>query len=155
MTIPLICGIWACASAQAPTSTALPTYLESVSAKAAARDRRQPPRSWFLEVTVKVADGWHVYTEKPGDEFSIPTRVAWNAPKGFAVGRTAYPAPSSTATPRIWEGEVRFLTSIEAGSVKPGTYRFTGVLSSQGCNAGTCLPPAKVPIVATIVVSGR
>ncbi|MFM7322721.1 MAG: protein-disulfide reductase DsbD domain-containing protein [Armatimonadota bacterium] len=152
--IPWISIALACAAPQAPPSS-LPTYLATVAASSAPRDRRQPPRSWFLSVTAKVAPGWHVYTQDPGDEFSIPTKVAWNLPKGFVAGPTTYPAPTGDAKPRIWEGEVRILTSIEARSAKPGTYRIKGTLSSQGCNAGTCLPPAKVELVATVVVAGR
>lgn len=154
MVLPLLPIALACTVVQAK-APALPTYLASVGAAAAARDRRQPPRSWFLDVTVKVAPGWHVYTQDPGDEFSIPTKVSWHLPKGFVAVGTTYPAPTGDAKPRIWEGEVHFLTAIEARGAKPGTYRIKGTLSSQGCNAGTCLPPAKVELVATVVVAGR
>lgn len=39
---------------------------------------------------LRLAEGWHVYAEDPGDS-GIPTRIEWTLPKGVAAGKIEWP----------------------------------------------------------------
>jgi DsbC/DsbD-like thiol-disulfide interchange protein len=162
MTIPAIfasctVGLAWVAQKPAPPAPALPTYISQVSTTVAARDRKSPPSSWFANVHVKVADGWHIYADKPGDEFAIPTKLEWTLPKGFTSVSTVFPEPvSGPGGAKVLTGDVMLSTTLIAGStVKPGKVRIQGFLSSQGCNDSSCLPPTRIPVSVEIVVGKR
>lgn len=159
MIIPLVLAHSAAATfaaVQQPTSPApaLPQYIAKVSASIAPRDRKFPPSSWFATVEVRVAEGWHIYADKPGDEFAIPTKLEWKLPKGFTAAPTVFPAPSpGPGGAKVLSGDFALTTALIAGpGVKPGKVRIQGVLSSQGCNDSSCLPPTRIPVVVEIVV---
>ena len=141
---------------QQPTSPAptLPQYIAKVSTSVAPRDRKSPPSSWFATVQLRVAEGWHIYSDKPGDEFAIPTKLEWNLPKGFSAAPTIFPTPiPGPGGAKVLSGEVALTTPLIAGpGVKPGKVRIQGILSSQGCNDSSCLPPTRIPVVVEITV---
>jgi len=142
---------------KAPAEATLPVYLKSVSASVAARDRKQPPSSWIAEVKVRVTDGWHVYADKPGDEFAIPTKLEWKLPKGLTASPAVFPEPTpGPGGAKVLSGEIVLRTTFIAGSdIKPGKLRIDGSLSSQGCNDSSCLPPSRVPVSIVIPVEKR
>jgi len=159
MIIPLVIAhnaAVALVALQQPTSPAqsLPQYISKVSTSVAPRDRKFPPSSWFATVQVRVADGWHIYADKPGDEFAIPTKLEWKLPKGFSAAPTVFPEPvAGPGGAKVLSGDISLTTALIAGpGVKPGKVRIQGVLSSQGCNDSSCLPPSRIPVTVEIVV---
>ncbi len=46
-----------------------------------------------LAIQMRPAPGWHGYWQNPGDA-GLPMEVAWQLPKGFAVGPLRYPVPT-------------------------------------------------------------
>ena len=44
-----------------------------------------------LAVMIDVDRGWHINSDDPGDEFSVPTTLAWRVPEGWATPRVEFP----------------------------------------------------------------
>lgn len=51
-----------------------------------------PGKSFRLGLHLKIAPGWHVYWQNPGDS-GIPTEPGWNVPGDFRAGQTQWPLP--------------------------------------------------------------
>ncbi|HVP17597.1 MAG TPA: thioredoxin family protein [Spirochaetia bacterium] len=72
----------------------------------------QPGRAFTAAIHFRMAPGWHIYGQDPGDT-GLPTTVSWDLPKGFAVGDLAWPPPqrfvSQGSTSYGYEGEVSLL----------------------------------------------
>ncbi len=49
-----------------------------------------PGQSLDLGIAFRLAPGWHIYAENPGDA-GLPTTVAWTLPQGASVGPLVYP----------------------------------------------------------------
>jgi thiol:disulfide interchange protein DsbD len=57
-----------------------------------------PGRPFRIGTRFRIAPGWHIYAEDPGDS-GLPTRVVWQAPPGHTVGPTHYPPPVRFESP--------------------------------------------------------
>ncbi|MCG6948901.1 MAG: thioredoxin fold domain-containing protein [Acidobacteria bacterium] len=103
-----------------------------------------------LAVVVTVADGWHVNSDEPGDEFSLPTTVEFILPGGWPVPVISFPDGEAldfefSETPiEVWEHQV----VIQAGLVVPdtavGDHRLRVAVTAQACNNTQCLAPEEV-----------
>lgn len=139
-------------AAQAPT---LPTYLKEVSATVSGPVA--PSQKGMLTVNVKIAPGWHIYANKPGDEYAVPTVVEVRSGKGVAFGAPAYSAPTAgDGGTKIHADTLTVSVPFVVASGTPaGRMVVNGVLKSQGCNDSSCLPPSKVDFKATLVVGKK
>jgi DsbC/DsbD-like thiol-disulfide interchange protein len=117
-----------------------------------------------LSIDVIIAPGYHIYTNRPGESFVIPT--------GFRIGplprshgpalaaSVAYPAANShVASPggggsiATYTGLVTLRASVEIpGAMRPGRVVLPGLLHVQACNDTSCLRPADIPVSATFTV---
>ena len=65
-----------------------------------------------LAAIVKIEPGWHVNSDEPGDEFSMPTTVKWMVPEGWPEPMTIFPDGDhvefefADGPIEVWEGEV-------------------------------------------------
>ncbi|MFP5246258.1 MAG: protein-disulfide reductase DsbD family protein, partial [Thermoanaerobaculia bacterium] len=100
-------------------------------------------------IVAKIADGWHVNSNKPTEEFAIPTELTL---EGADLTGVQYPAHAMKAFEftggkelAVYDGtfNVGFRAKLPAGAQK-----FTAVLKYQACSDKVCLPPntAKVEI---------
>lgn len=104
-----------------------------------------------VAVTITIDRGWHVNTDQPGDEFSIPTELQWRFPEDWAAPSLAYPAGkgltfSFSETPiQVWEGQVTVLGELQVpSSAAPGEVELGVAVVAQACNDTQCLPPLPV-----------
>jgi DsbC/DsbD-like thiol-disulfide interchange protein len=102
-------------------------------------------RSLRLGVRFRIAPGWHIYWENPG-ESGLATRVKLHAPAGFEVGPLLYPGPERFESPGEltsygYEGEtVLFSEVTPPSSLEPGVpVRFEAEASWLACQE-ICLP---------------
>jgi hypothetical protein len=113
-----------------------------------------------IDVTIKVAPGFHINSVKPNDPDLIATTAYAGPVKGLKYGDTVYPtaktisAPSLSQKPlSVYTGtsiiKIRFTVSV---SVKPGQYVIPVSVSYQGCNTSACFPPKTDTLNAKIVV---
>jgi thiol:disulfide interchange protein DsbD len=104
-------------------------------------------------VVAHVADGWHINSAKPLDEFAIPTVLTL---QGATLGQATYPQHklmsfsfSAGREIAVYEGAVQ----IPFTATLQGEGPLTASLRYQACNDSVCLPPrdASVQIDTTKV----
>ena len=109
-----------------------------------------------LAMIVTIDRGWHVNSDQPGDEFSMPTSVKWTLPTGWSVPKVQYPDGElltfefAESPIEVWEGRVVIYASLEIPRDASGSHRIEAVVTAQACNDTQCLPP--VPVKAAIDV---
>ncbi|HUP49264.1 MAG TPA: cytochrome c biogenesis protein CcdA [Thermoanaerobaculia bacterium] len=96
-------------------------------------------------VTAKIAEGWHINSARPLDEWAIPTELTLDPATATMTG-AAYPQHkmeafsfSGDSEIAVYDGTIRipFTATLAPGS---GTIRAS--LRYQACNDNVCLPPA-------------
>lgn len=112
-----------------------------------------------LAVVAHVQTGYHINSHKPSLDYLIPTRVVFDGSPSMKVEKVIYPAGKLTkfefldSPISVYEGEFRLGAILRVSqSTRPGTYALRGKLTYQACNDHACLPPASVPLKASIRV---
>lgn len=106
-------------------------------------------------VELRIPDGLHVNSNRPGSEYLIPTDVKLSA-KGARVGRVIYSRGRdrkfqfTTKILNVYEGTVRFPFRLTV----PRNYRGRSVtvnatVDFQACTDQVCYPPRKEKIAIT------
>lgn len=113
-----------------------------------------------LELTFRVAPGYHVNSNKPNSELLIPTSLHLDMPTDISLAKIDYPAGEDKTFPfspdeklNVYTGDVSVSGMLKSGKdVIPGSYRVHGYLKYQACDDRACYPPAQVPIVFDVQV---
>jgi thiol:disulfide interchange protein DsbD len=109
-------------------------------------------------ITAKIADGWHIQSAKPLDEFSIPTVLTLD-PATAELVKAEYPqhvirefAFSAGTKLAVYEGTIQIPFTAK---LKPGANQIKASLRFQACNDKVCLPPknAEASFSTTAVAS--
>jgi thiol:disulfide interchange protein DsbD len=118
---------------------------------------RQESFSILLEVNI--LDDWHINSDKPLEDFLIPTKIKFDENPGASFGRIQYMEPElrkfsfSDTKMSVYEGKVYALTTI---TISP-TYdepelKLSGKLYYQACNDKSCLAPTEYYFATLIPV---
>jgi thiol:disulfide interchange protein DsbD len=103
-----------------------------------------------VAVIVRIDDGWHINTDQPGDDFSLPTEVSWSLPEGWTAPEISYPSGKQLrfefqeAPINVWEGRVVLLASGTVPASASGQAALAATVTAQACNDSECLPPLDV-----------
>jgi thiol:disulfide interchange protein DsbD len=103
-----------------------------------------------LAAVVTVESGWHINSDDPGDEFSMPTTVGWNMPDGWPEPVTLFPDGEqlefdfSEVPIEVWEGKVVLVGRVTVPDTAGGAVRPRVEVTAQACNNTQCLPPVAV-----------
>jgi thiol:disulfide interchange protein DsbD len=103
-----------------------------------------------LAAVVEVDTGWHINSDDPGDEFSMPTTVAWKVPEGWPEPLTIFPEGEhlefefSDVPIEVWEGKVVLVGRTTVPESATGQIRPRVEVTAQACNDTQCLPPVAV-----------
>jgi thioredoxin:protein disulfide reductase len=115
-----------------------------------------------IAVKADVADTWHINSDKPYDEYLIPTSLMVPENPNFKLTKVVYPKPrdfkfSFSESPlSVWEGQVYFGALIEVDSnAVPGVYSLIIELEYQACNDMSCQAPTAVMDTINIEVADR
>ena len=109
-----------------------------------------------LAIELTIDRGWHVNSDQPGDEFSMPTTVDWRLPDGWTVDAVDYPAGRklsfafSESPIEVWEERVVIVAAVGVPAAAAGRAELGVTLTAQACNDSRCLPPA--PVKAALAV---
>ena len=112
-----------------------------------------------LAVQVTVDPGWHVNSDDPGDEFSLPTEVEFILPEGWLAPVVSFPDGESIefefsdAPIEVWEHEAVILAGLVIPSSAVGKVRLRVAVTAQACNNTQCLPPEEVRAGVDITVA--
>ena len=115
-----------------------------------------------LAVTLSINRGWHVNSDDPGDEFSLPTTVEFILPDGWPVPVISFPDGEAlefefSDTPiEVWADRAVILAGLVVPETALGDYRLRVAVTAQACNNTQCLPPEEVRtgVDVTVVAPG-
>ena len=113
-------------------------------------DKVYPGSEFKIAVKVMVDSGWHINSDKPNEDFLIPSQFSIDT-SVFKLSKIAYPKAHNlkleiSETPlSVWESEVYVAALVKAPTdLAPGKYLLPVYLDYQACNNMTCLPPNTV-----------
>jgi thiol:disulfide interchange protein DsbD len=103
---------------------------------------------------------WHINSDKPNDEYLIPTKLNLISKNDLVLEKVIYPKSHDTDLAfsdkpvSVFEGESKFFGLIQIPKeLTAGNYEFEIIFEYQACNNQTCLPPkrVKVPFMFEVV----
>ncbi len=112
-----------------------------------------------LAVEITVDRGWHVNSDNPGDEFSLPTEVDFRLPDGWLSPVVSFPDGEAlefefSDTPvEVWEDRAVILANLVVPQSAVGDHRLRVVVTAQACNNTQCLPPEEVRAGVDVTVA--
>lgn len=121
------------------------------------------PRGKTFEVAVvaEIASGYHMNSNKPLDEFLIPTTLTVQPASGLKTIEIVYPegrlekfsfSPDKPLS--VYSGSVTLRARVQAAADAPlGPQKLSLTLRYQACNDAACLPPVKIPISAELTIA--
>jgi DsbC/DsbD-like thiol-disulfide interchange protein len=120
----------------------------------------RPGDAFDLTVDVKVAAGWHIYPIDRPTGPALPTRIAFELPKGLEwAGNWTSPGPvldaSSAGEPNfVHEGTVAFRRRVRVSrDAQTGGLTLRGTLRSQACDRFSCRPPAELSLQTEVRIA--
>ena len=125
-------------------------------------DGAHPGAAFRVVVSFQLEQGWHVNSNKPLDEFSIPTTLKMEDTTGFAVGNVVYPkhkeiklsfSPEPLA---VYESSfaIGLVVNVAADAPLAGVV-LKGKLNYQACNDKQCAAPKDLAIEIPVKVVGK
>lgn len=96
-------------------------------------------------IVATIAEGWHVNSNTPTEEFAIPTELALDEATAELIGKPGYPQHAMKAFEfsggkelAVYDGTFRIGFRAK---LKPGATKLGAVLTYQACSDKVCLPP--------------
>jgi thiol:disulfide interchange protein DsbD len=123
-------------------------------------DRYPAGGSYPFILHVTVDDPWHVNSDKPLEDFLIPTSAYLEPPEGVSAGRFTFPqghmrkfAFSDTEL-SVFEREFYLAGSLTVSAdVAPGRQAVKGGIEYQACNDALCLAPQTAPFEIPVEIA--
>lgn len=125
-------------------------------------DKVRKGDTFKIGVRAIIDDAWHINSNKPFEDFLIPTIVEFYEVKGLRFGEVNYPEGESkrfafSDSPlSVYEGEILIWANVKTTeNFTVGEKKLTGKFSYQACNDVSCLAPTKIPFeITTVFVDG-
>ena len=104
-----------------------------------------------VPVSIRVRYGYHINSNRPNDDYLIPTRLTWDDGPLKAVAVKFPEAETvkynfSEKPLSVYSGQIVITTKFDAPQSKPALKELTGKLRYQACNDKACLPPKTAAI---------
>jgi DsbC/DsbD-like thiol-disulfide interchange protein len=117
-------------------------------------------KTFEVAIVADIQSGYHMNSNKPSEDYLIPTTVALTPPSGFRLLSTTYPDGKllsftfSKDKLSVYSGSVTVRIKLAAdASAAPGDATLPFLLHFQACNDTACLPPAKIQIPVTVKIA--
>lgn len=124
-------------------------------------DKVYPGSEFKIAVKVNVDSGWHVNSDKPHEDFLIPSQLSIDTAI-FKLDKVVYPKPHdlkleiSDVPLSVWESEVYVGALVKSPEkLAPGKYILPVVIDYQACNNMTCMPPNSVKDTLEIEIADK
>ena len=113
-----------------------------------------------IDVTARIAPGWHVNAHEPNQPFLKPTVLTLTVPEGVRVDAITYPTPEKHAFSfaggadlLVYQDKLAIKTAIHVpASYAGGQLRVAAELQYQACDDSTCLRPTSATSDVELVV---
>jgi len=103
----------------------------------------------------RVAQGLHINSHTPSDDYLIPTTFSIPAGAGARLESASYPAGITIALPadpatklNVYTGEFTIETRLVAAA---GNHLVKGALHYQACNQAQCMPPRTITVAIDVI----
>jgi thioredoxin:protein disulfide reductase len=118
-----------------------------------------PGQTTVLTVELVIAPPYHINSDRPLQDYLIPTKLEFEPLPGVTFGKAVFPAapekklPFSDAPMAVYEGTVKVKLEITlASDLKSKEIRLNGKVRYQACNNQYCLRPAVQSFSLTLPV---
>ena len=122
----------------------------------------RPGQAFEMSLELHILPGFHINSEKPGDELLVPTSIELENKEAFEIKETIFPEPQVkkfkfAASPlSVYEGQIKLRLKIELKeAAQANTIELAGKIRYQACNDEACLRPERLPFNATLRVAGN
>ena len=145
------------------------TVVPSIQFAPVGKVQLKPGESKSVPLDFRIANEFHVNSNKPHSELLIPT--ALNIPPGqmFKAGTSVgvaslqYPAGQDLSFPfapgeklSVYSGDFSITAVVKASpKAATGDYPISGELRFQACDKSACYPPRAIPVKFTVSVAGK
>ena len=107
-----------------------------------------------VDLRFHIANGYHINSNKPSEEFMIPTALHMGATTDIVIGKISYPAGQDVAFEfapdqklSVYSGNFTVGVTVRPlHTVPPGKYALRGALKYQACDNRACYPPKQLPV---------
>jgi len=111
-------------------------------------------QSGTVDLKFHVASGYHVNSNKPSEEFMIPTALHLDATTDIVLGKIDYPAGQDLSFEFAPDQKLNVYTGTftigvlvrPLHTVLPSKYAMRGSLKYQACDDRACYPPKNLPV---------
>lgn len=106
-----------------------------------------PGEKFEAAIVIDLKENWHINSNKPLDEYLLPTEIQFEDNENAKVENIIYPEhvlknlPFSDKLLALYENEVVILLEGNLSENARDSVTLRGNLKYQGCNDETCLPP--------------
>lgn len=120
------------------------------------------PRGGAVEVAVvaEILKGYHINSNKPKEDYLIPTTLSAELPASLKLLETNYPKGAmqrfefSDTALEVYDGTITIRMKLQVAPGTPtGTVKLPLALRYQACNDRACLPPVKLPLAAELQIA--
>ncbi|HVO75738.1 MAG TPA: cytochrome c biogenesis protein CcdA [Ignavibacteriaceae bacterium] len=125
-------------------------------------DKISPGGEFKLAAKINIKDSWHINSNKPHEDFLIPTEFTIETNPNFILKSIVYPAPEdvklafSEKPLSVWQNEIIIAALIQTSDkIKEGEYPLVIRLNYQACNDHVCLPPSSAKDTIMIRAAGK
>lgn len=122
-------------------------------------DSIHPGSEVKVAVKVTINPTWHINSNRPNDDFLIPSKLEISSPEKITLVKIVYPKGKelkfdfSEKPLSVYENEITLGALIRIpAEIKPGEYKVIFTLEYQACNNQTCMPPNSIADTLAIVV---
>jgi thiol:disulfide interchange protein DsbD len=123
--------------------------------------KADPGSEFGITINIKIDSLWHINSNKPYDDFLIPSSLSVNTTSGFTLARINYPAPVdrklsfSDKPVSVFEKNITLSAVVKTpDDLKPGSYKLPVIFRYQSCNDKSCLPPNSASDTLMIEIAG-
>ena len=116
----------------------------------------EPGKVAVVPIEVRIRAGYHINSDKPAEQYLIPTRLTWNVP-GLKLRDIAYPEPEtvnyafSEQPLSVFSDTITIKSAFQVPPNVPSSLtELPGQLRYQACNDKACLPPATLDITVPV-----
>ncbi|MEJ2194465.1 MAG: cytochrome c biogenesis protein CcdA [Ignavibacteriaceae bacterium] len=125
-------------------------------------DKVYPGGEFKIAIEAEITESWHINSNKPKDDFLIPTTISLSDTTNFKLIKIAYPEPHdykldfSEIPLSVWEGKIYIGALVKADmQLLPGEYELIIEMKYQACNNQSCLTPTRVKDILSITVADK
>lgn len=115
-----------------------------------------------LLLKVKLNPEWHINSNKPNEDYLIPSDVRLSSSDGFLLSEKIFPQGKnlsfdfSDVPVSVYEGEFNVLLKVKVpDDLNPGNYTFDVLFKYQACNNQSCIAPKEEKLSVSIEVINK